>query len=57
MQHSEDDNQREQIIEVLLHLSLCHSVIIDERTGLYNASSPDELALINAAKFLNCTFV
>jgi phospholipid-transporting ATPase len=42
--------------EVLLHLALCHSIIIDERKGTYNASSPDELALVNAAKFFGAVF-
>ena len=31
-------------------MGLCHTVIIDRSTGAYNAASPDELALINAAK-------
>lgn len=29
---------------------------MDERTGKYNASSPDELALVNAAKFFGVEF-
>jgi phospholipid-transporting ATPase len=34
-------------------------VIIEKKDGkvFYNASSPDELALVNAAKFLGVTFV
>ena len=39
-----------------MHLALCHTIILDERTGKYNASSPDELALVNAAKFFQVTF-
>jgi hypothetical protein len=31
--------------------------VIDERTGKYNASSPDELALVNAAKFFGAEFI
>jgi len=42
---------------MLLHLALCHTIVIDERTGKYNASSPDELALVNAAKFFGAEFV
>jgi magnesium-transporting ATPase (P-type) len=34
----------------LLFLALCHDIIIDQRSGKYNAASPDELALVNAAK-------
>jgi len=40
----------------MLHLALCHTIILDERTGKYNASSPDELALVNAAKFFGVEF-
>lgn len=40
-----------------MHLALCHTIVIDERTGKYNASSPDELALVNAAKFLGAQFI
>ena len=42
---------------MLLHLALCHTIVIDERTGKYNASSPDELALVNAAKFFGAEFL
>jgi len=46
----------------LLHLALCHTVIIEkkEKNGetklLYNASSPDELALVNAARYFGYFF-
>ena len=34
-------------------LALCHTVLIEKINGevIYNASSPDELALVNCAKF------
>lgn len=48
---------RENIERFILHMSLCHSIIYDERTGKYNASSPDELALVNAAKFFGGEFL
>lgn len=37
----------------MLHLAICHSIIIEKKNDklTYNASSPDELALVNAAKF------
>jgi len=38
------------LFEVMTHLALCHTVIIDTNTGEYNASSPDELALVEGAK-------
>lgn len=44
------------IEKILLHLALCHTIILDERTGKYNASSPDELALVNAAKYFGAVF-
>lgn len=40
-----------------MHLALCHTIVIDERTGKFNASSPDELALVNAAKFFGAQFM
>jgi magnesium-transporting ATPase (P-type) len=36
--------------KVLLFLACCHTVILDEKKGQYNAASPDELALVNAGK-------
>ena len=40
---------------VLIFLSCCHTIVIDQKSGEYNASSPDELALINAAKQFGVT--
>jgi phospholipid-transporting ATPase len=39
-------------------LAVCHTIIVEEKDGqiIYNASSPDELALVNAAKFFDYTF-
>jgi len=39
-------------------LAVCHTIIVEEKEGeiIYNASSPDELALVNAAKYLRYTF-
>jgi len=42
--------------QVLRHLSLCHSVMIDKNSGRYNASSPDEQALVEGAKKCGFTF-
>lgn len=36
------------LMRVILFLASCHTIIIDQ--GSYNSSSPDELALVNAAK-------
>jgi magnesium-transporting ATPase (P-type) len=38
-------------------LACCHTIIIDEKKGSYNSSSPDELALVNAAKQFGYEFV
>lgn len=37
-------------------LAVCHTVIVQQKEDRveYNAASPDELALINAAKFFGC---
>jgi magnesium-transporting ATPase (P-type) len=54
---SRNHENRENVERFLLHMALCHSIILDERTGKYNASSPDELALVNAAKFFGAQFI
>jgi phospholipid-transporting ATPase len=43
----------------LFLLALCHTIIIERTDGqiTYNASSPDELALINFAKFCGVQFM
>ena len=40
----------EALVRTLVFLACCHSIIIDYKVGKYNSSSPDELALVNAAK-------
>lgn len=49
----------EYLSAVLLNLALCHTVIIENKGGklTYNASSPDELALVNGARFLGVKFI
>lgn len=48
---------RDALIKVMIFLACCHTIVIDEGKGKggkklrkYNAASPDELALVNAAK-------
>ena len=43
----------ERIHAFLTHLALCHTVVVESKNGqvFYNASSPDELALVNAGKY------
>lgn len=43
-------NNDKDLIRTIIHLAVCHEIIIDEKKGSYNAASPDELALVNAAK-------
>lgn len=40
-----------------MFLGLCHTIIIDQKKGKYNSSSPDELALVNFAKQCGYEFV
>ena len=47
-QHLKDGNK--ELIQTIILLAVCHEIIIDEKKGTYNAASPDELALVNAAK-------
>ena len=42
--------EHDSLIRSLIFLSVCHTIVIDGRKGTYNAASPDELALVNAAK-------
>ena len=46
----QDAQNHDALIRMLTFLSVCHTIVIDERKGTYNAASPDELALVNAAK-------
>jgi phospholipid-transporting ATPase len=43
---NKDDPDHDACSAVLLHLAVCHSIIIDMRTNQFNSSSPDELALV-----------
>jgi phospholipid-transporting ATPase len=56
---SRDQDNYECIEKVLLNLAICHNIIIESKNGvdIYNASSPDELALVKAARFFGIKFV
>jgi magnesium-transporting ATPase (P-type) len=48
------------IKEVLVHLSVCHTVIKETDNNSqerYNGPSPDEVALVHAAKRLGVEFI
>ena len=55
--HRDGGDNTENLNNTLLFLSLCHTIIIDQKTGKYNAASPDELALVNAAKQFGYEFL
>jgi len=38
------------LINCLIFLGACHTIVMDQRKNEYSASSPDELALVNFAK-------
>ncbi len=48
------DSDARNLIEMM---ALCHTVMIDKRNGSFQASSPDELALLKAAKQLGTRFI
>ncbi len=45
--------------EALFLLAVCHTIIIEEKNDevVYNASSPDELALVNFARFCGVEYL
>jgi len=47
------------ISDYLMALAVCHTIITENKDGeiIYNASSPDELALVNFAKFVGCEYI
>lgn len=50
VQHMNNLDKHEDLKSYMLFLACCHTIIIDERKGTYNAASPDELALVHFAK-------
>jgi phospholipid-transporting ATPase len=47
------------VLRNLKLLALCHTIITEKQENelIYNASSPDELALINFAKFSGVEYI
>jgi len=59
-EHVSKKHENLKLIERVLELlALCHTVLIELKHGkrILNASSPDELALVNAAHYLDFEFV
>ena len=48
-----------KVLNFILSLAICHTIICEEKNDKinYSASSPDELALVNAARFFGYVFV
>lgn len=48
-----------EYFDYLVHLAVCHTIITEEKEGVieYKASSPDELALVNAGRFFGFKFL
>ena len=53
-----ENNQHEFVKHAVFFLALCHTVVAEYKQNevIYNTSSPDELALINFAKFCGVEF-
>ena len=49
-EEKQEKNEYNMLKHMLYAMALCHTIVIDTRKGSYSASSPDELALVNAAK-------
>lgn len=45
------------LYDCLMHLAVCHTVVVDKNKGVYNAASPDEQALVEGAKDQGFEFV
>lgn len=54
---NESAEEHAALRRVILFLATCHTIIIDQKKGKYNSASPDELALVNAAKQFGYQFV
>ena len=52
-----DHVEHQSVAAVLIHLALCHTVVIDKRNGKFNSSSPDEIALLEGAKAQGYEFI
>jgi phospholipid-transporting ATPase len=53
------DHENSRVVDFFTHLATCHTVVAEEEDHKieYKASSPDELALVNAAKYFGVHFL
>ena len=59
---SENSEEYSKVMEFLSHLAICHTIVTsqdpkDETKFILNSSSPDELSLINGAKYYGKQFL
>lgn len=56
--HNDVYENLDSLQETFVFLSMCHTIIIEEKDGemIYNAASPDELALVNFARYVGYEF-
>ena len=47
------------MVAFMFHMALCHDIVTENKGDkvVYNASSPDELALVNCAKYCGFEFL
>lgn len=52
------DPMNPEFTDFIMHLALCHTILTEEKDGKveYKASSPDELALVNVARYFGFKF-
>lgn len=57
--NNSNSSNYQQIKKLVYNLAVCHTIIVEKKDDQisYNASSPDELALINAARHFGVTFM
>ena len=48
--------EKEELFKMFQFMACCHSIVVDQNEKTYNASSPDELALVHAAKQFGFSF-
>ena len=52
-----NDPDMKEFVDFWLCVVICHEVLIDDRDESYQGSSPDEVALVNAASKLGFKFL
>lgn len=56
--NDQNSENYEKLNTFIIILAICHSLIVEKKDGvlIYNANSPDELALTNAARYFGYVF-